>query len=388
MITRENIGELAAFESPQACALSFYYQPATPQNKSHREEVILVKDLVRDALREAEKRGRNGCARSDLERIMELAERLHGNGGRAKAVFACGGQHFWREYDVPPRLPASKLFVSRHFRLRPLTALSDVLPHVCIALADRSKARLFELWMDEISERESFTDELPRRGRSDGFGGFNAGHAERKVENEAARHFQKLADRLKELQEQGKVDRLILGCREENWSEVERTLHTYSKQKLIGRFAADPATYTLEQVRTEAERILEQYRSNRWQGLVQEVVGEAHRNARGALGLRRVLRSLETGEVQTLLLGRNFSAPASECKNCHHIDPHVRNSCEVCGGEAVVLEDVTDVLLRLAVQSKIEIVHIPEHPEFAKVGDVAALLRFRADQNTPMKQAV
>ena len=51
MITRENIRELANFEAKQGTAVSFYYQPHTPKDKSHREEAILVKDLVRAALR-------------------------------------------------------------------------------------------------------------------------------------------------------------------------------------------------------------------------------------------------------------------------------------------------------------------------------------------------
>ncbi len=61
MITREEIRELAEFRSSNAhdCAISFYFAPHTPQNKSHREETILVKDLVRQALRESEKVGRN-----------------------------------------------------------------------------------------------------------------------------------------------------------------------------------------------------------------------------------------------------------------------------------------------------------------------------------------
>ncbi len=54
MITRENLRELAQFHSTDGntCALSFYFQPQTPQNRSHREESILVKDLVREAMRE------------------------------------------------------------------------------------------------------------------------------------------------------------------------------------------------------------------------------------------------------------------------------------------------------------------------------------------------
>ncbi len=51
MITREDIRELAEFQGSDAdCAISFYFQPARPSNKAHREQAILAKDLVRQAL--------------------------------------------------------------------------------------------------------------------------------------------------------------------------------------------------------------------------------------------------------------------------------------------------------------------------------------------------
>src|SRR5512146_806557 len=160
MITRDNIGELAKFESPEGCALSFYYQPSTPQNKSHREEAILIKDLVRSALHDAEKAGRNGSTKTDLDRILAMAERLHGNGGRAKAVFSCSNQNFWREYDLPPRLYESRVFVNSSFHLRPLTAIADVLPRYLIVLADKTKARFFILTMDGLRETEGFVNKF------------------------------------------------------------------------------------------------------------------------------------------------------------------------------------------------------------------------------------
>jgi len=90
MITREDIRELAGFQGDGAeCAISFYFQPAPPSNRSHREQAILVKDLVHQALREAEKSGRNGKARADLQRILDLAGEWQGDRTRAKAVFAC-----------------------------------------------------------------------------------------------------------------------------------------------------------------------------------------------------------------------------------------------------------------------------------------------------------
>lgn len=379
MITRENIAEIAQFESSEGCALTFYFQPWTPQNKSHREEVILVKDLVRNALREAEKLGRNGCARADLDRILAMSEHLQGNSGRAKAVFACGSKNFWREFDLPGRLPATELTVNRRFHLRPLTAIADVLPRICVALAARTTARIFDLWMDEITERERFVSELPRRGRSDGFIGYDAGHAERHVENEAMHHLKKIAERLKDTVDS--YDRLIFACRDELWPELERYLHPYLKQKMIGRFAFDPATTTVDEIKEEADRIMQEFRTRRYRNVLREVIGQAHRNDRGALGIKRVLRSLETGEIQTLLLGQKFSAPASECLNCGHIDIRMTPNCAACGGPTREIADVSDALLSAAVRNGLEIIHVPPDPEFEKVGNVAALLRFRADKN-------
>ena len=387
MITRENIRELASFESPEGCALSFYYQPFTPKDKSHREEAILVKDQARNALREAEKNGRCACARADLEKVLDLAEHLHGNSGRAKAVFACNKQNFWREFDLPARLPGTRLVINRQFHLRPLTAINEVLTRRSIVLVDKTRARFFELWMDEIREREKLTTELPRRGRSDGFAGYDAGHAQRHVENEARQWFKSVADRMKELFDSG-YERFLVGCREENWPEFEPCLHPYVKQRLLGHFAIDPATATADQVRTAAEPVIAEFRLNRRAGLVREVIGEAHRNSRGALGLRRVLRSLETGEVQTLLLAQNFAAPAVQCANCGHLDSHLVKNCAVCGRETRELADVADALLVTAVRNGIEIVHINNDREFDAVGGVAALLRFRADQSTEAKKAV
>jgi peptide subunit release factor 1 (eRF1) len=237
--------------------------------------------------------------------------------------------------------------------------------------------------MGEIKETDKVVTELPRRSRSDGFAGYDAGHAERRVDNDAMQHFKKFADLLVKRQEKEGFDRLILGCRDDHWPELEPRLHPYAKQRLIGRFPFDPASGTVEQVRENAERILNEYRDKRYHDLFTRVISEARSNGLGALGIKRVLRSLETGEVQTLLLGQAFAAPAAECRNCLHVEPLKTGIvCPVCGADTRMVEDVSNVLLASAVRNGIEIVHAPADPEFEKVGNVAALLRFRSDQNT------
>jgi peptide subunit release factor 1 (eRF1) len=387
MITREAIRELAEFESHEGCALTFYYQPDTPQNQSHREEAILVKDLVREALKDAEKSGKNEFARKDLQRILEVAERLHGNGRKGKAIFADASKGLWREFDVPARLPGTTLIVNRRFHLKPLSIVADVNPRVCVCAMDRSKARLFNYQNGEISEVIDFFNELPRRGRSDGWGGFDAGHAERRVTNDAAQHFKLVADTLLEMHERGGFDNLLIGCRDDVWSEIEPQLHVYLKEKLLGRFRTDPVQISESTIREEVDRLLQQSKTKRRDELVREVIGEAHRNARGAIGLRRVLRSLQIGEVQTLLIGERFKASGSECRNCGHIEMRQASDCAVCGMPAGDVEDLADALIGKALRSGVEVLYIKEDEAFERAGHIGALLRFRADQNTAMRLA-
>ena len=381
MITREDIRELAAFQSNgDGCALSFYFQPHTPQNRSHKEDTILAKDLVRQALREAEKHGKDGCAREDLERILEIAGNLRGNQARAKAVFAASTKKIWREFDLPPQLPGTQLFVNRRFHLKPLATLLGAQPKLCVALVDRQRGRFFDLRLDRLKERGALFHNLPR-GRSEGYAGYDAGHAQRRVANEAKLHFKQVADRLKDEVERGLWEKLVIGCQDTNWSEFESHLHPYVKQRLIGHFPADIASLTMEQIREEASHALRRAQEQRRDTLVRETLSMAKGNSRGVTGLRRVLRSLELGEVQALLLAENYTARAVECNSCGHIDSHMVSYCPICGKATRELEDVCEAMIPMAIRRDIELFYVKNEPEFDKVGNIAALLRFRADKS-------
>jgi peptide subunit release factor 1 (eRF1) len=383
MITREDIRELAQFQfdNKDSCALSFYFQPRPPQNKSHREEAILAKDLVRSAMREAEKNGKNGCARADLLRMLSVAETLHGHQTRAKVIFACGAKNLWREFDLPPELPGSQLFVNSRFHLKPLALLLGAQRRVCVALVNRQRARLFDFRLDELKEREGIYRAVPRRTRSDGYAGYDAGHHERRVAEEALHHYKDVAARLKDEAEKGAWEKIIIGCQDNHWPEFEPQLHPYVMQRLLGRFSTDVVTATNDEIHQHAARVLLESRDNRRKSLVREALNQAKSNNRGVTGLRRVLRSLELGEVQTLLMGENYNAHAVECTNCGHLDAHIVRHCPVCGRATRELDDVSDAIIPAAIRRDIELFYVKDDDEFDRAGNIAALLRFRADQS-------
>ena len=386
-ITREQIRELAEFQDEQSCALTFYFQPSTPRNMAHKEDVILIKDLAREALRNLESQGRKEGARADMDRILRLSAELRSNGTHGKAVFACSGKNIWREYDLPANLPGTQLFVDRHFHLKPIAYLVGASPLVAVALLDRHRARIFDFRLGELNEREDLFHPLPRRGRSDGFAGYDAGHAQRRVEDEARQHFKNVAESLKALLEKGVFEKWILACHDAQLPLLETQLHSYVSQALIGRFRADMNHITNDEIRVHAQEIVERWENDRRLELVEQALGQARSNGRGVTGLRRVLRSLELGEVQTLLIGENLQGHAVECPGCGHIDAHLVSSCPACGRATQEIVDVGEAILPWVIRRDIETIYVKDDPEFDKVGNIAALLRFRSENVQPISTA-
>lgn len=383
MIAREEMRQLADFEcrEPKEFAISFYFQPGVPKDKSHREEAIYAKDMVRRTIQELELADRGRDAIEDLRKILALAERLHGNQARGKAVFACSAREVWREFDLPAAPLSSRLFVNRRFHLKPMAALFSDHPRVCVAIVDRQNARFLEIEFDEVRERKDFSSPLPRHGRSDGFGGYDAGHSQRHLEDEVRRHFRAAAEFLRNCAERRQFEALVIGCSDINWPELEAQLHPEVKKKLVGRFSGELGAMSTEQAADQASRLLSDSLRKHHETMLRDTVDEAKSNGRGVTGLRRVLRATEQGEVETILMSQDYAARAVECSNCHHLDSHLVPYCPVCGRATRHLDDVCEALVPITVKNNIGLVLMPPGDLLDGIGNIAASLRFRADRN-------
>lgn len=384
MISREELRKLALFECrhPGELAISFYFKPTTPQDKSHREEGIVAKDVIRKTMQELQLNGRNREALDDLERILQLAERLHGNQARAKAVFACSASGIWYEFDLPTVAASTKLYVNRRFHLKPLVPVFSEYPRLWVALIDRQRARFLDIQFEQFREHGVLMNPVPRHGRSDGYAGYDAGHSERHEENDFRRHYQIAAEFLKSGAEKKQFEALVIGCHDVNWSELQNQLHPYVQKKLLGRFSADLNTLTDVQAKHEAERILHESLQRHHENLIREAIEGAKSNGLGVTGLRRVLRATEMGEVETLLMAADYTARAVECTACGHMDSHMVPYCPLCGRATRQLNDVCEALVPAAIKNSIGMVLVPGDQILDSVGNIAAILRFRADRNT------
>lgn len=388
MIPQKEIRALADLkvDGKRECALSFYFQPPMPTDKSRRQDGIMAKDIIRKIEREITRNRNNGEILADLSRIRQIAEDLHGNHGRSKVIFACKSRNIWREFDLPANLPASEVMASHRFHLKPLIMMLGTQPQSRIVVLDRKCARLFDLRDDEIYEREGLFHPISRRGRSDGWHGYDGGHSERSAHDEVLHHFRDVSAHLKKEAEQGMWEKWMVGCLESNWRDFEAQWHPELRERFIGRFQATPEI-TEKQVRDLAAAVFRSTQALHTRELIKRVLSYAKSHKRGVTGLRRVLRSLELGEVRALLVAENYSAHGVECTACGRLDAHMVRYCALCGHSTRKLEDIVDAMVPMIVQRDIELVCV-RNQELEQVGNIAALLRFRSmGTNTPLAEA-
>lgn len=376
---------LSGVHSDSQSAITFYYFPRTPQNKAHREQAIFLKDLIRDAKKRVES-SRHRQALEDLERLSTICETLAHNGSQGLAIYACKERGIWEEVPLPGASGDSALHVNSRFHLRPLAMASTSSGNALVVLADRTKVRFVRFSDGRLDEFDAINSELPRKARTDGFGGYDAGHKERHVENWEMFHFKEAADKMKQLCEGGSFDNVVLVCRSEVRPEIEPHLHSYVKDRLLGYVDGDPSMLEEGRLRVEVNKVRAELANHEEQGIVRDVLGEVRRNGRGSIGLRDVLGSFERGEVQTLVVGRDFEARAIECTNCGHLDTRNGTTCPLCSQPVREIADIADLLTARAINMDGG-VHFVNDDEFRRAGNIGALLRFRADQNTSAKMA-
>jgi peptide chain release factor subunit 1 len=290
---------------------------------------------------------------------------------------------------LPPSLPGTLLFVDRRFHLKPLAHLVGSFPRLGVVLVDRHRARVFDLRLSELNEREGLFQSLSRKGRSDGYAGYDGGHAQRRVDDEARQHFKTVAETLKDFLDKGVFEKWILGCQEIHRSQLETQLHPYVNRALLGYFhAADVAHASRDEIRIESERIVERWQEDRRRILTAQALSRTRSNSLGTTGLRRVLRSLELGEIQTLLISENLQAHAVECTGCGHLDAHLVSYCPICGRATQEVVDVGEALLPRVIRRDIEMFYVKDDAEFDRVGNIAALLRYKSENVQPINATV
>jgi peptide subunit release factor 1 (eRF1) len=372
------IRALAGFKNENRWTSSFYLD--TDKSRQTKKEIaVSFKNLVADGRTQLEEldlsREKKESLSQDLDAIVRFgAQSLPAWNAAGLALFACAGAQFWQELALP-RAPRNHVIFDRTFYVRPLTSMLDEYRRICALLLDRQEARWYEVFMGEISLLDSLKSEVPSRVREGGWQGYESKRIERHIDAHLHDHFKKVSRKTFDLFKKNQFDWLFIGCKEEYRSDFEPLLHPYLKERLKGWLKTD-SNNTEPKILKQALEMERKLKAEEEAALAQALVSELEKGGRAVSGIKEVLRKLNTWEVQSLVLSRNFATEGRTCPKCHSLyADEVR--CPICQVKTERVQDIVHESVHAALDKKVQVRYVTPPSKLDRYGKIGAFLRFK-----------
>ncbi len=379
LISREQIANLAQFKSDRYLTTSFYLDT----DKSHwtKKQIMLsLKNLLSQHKVNVEEanlgKGKKESLKKDQEKIHRFCRvNLNSHNQAGLAIFSCSSENFWEVFDLP-NSPLNRVVIDQDPYVRPLSAILNEHRRICLLTLDRKEAKWYDLFMGEISLLKHITGDVPSKVREGGWEGYESKRIERHIATHLHDFFKEIAQITFDLFKKNNFDWLFLGCKEEYCTEFEPLLHPYVKGRLKEYLKASPAD-SPSKILLEASSLKKRLKNQEETKLLDRFLSELEKGGLATSGLKNTLRSLNRGEVQTLLITRHLSKPGRSCPKCGFLFVD-EIKCPSCQRKTEALLDVIDEAVESALVKKSQVVHIDPPSKLSRYGGIGALLRYKA----------
>ena len=374
MLDKTALARLQALSERDDLTLTGYFDidQNDPSNRK-RGYLVRAEALLRRLVAGAPE---DGALARAVERATELLEGIVPQGRTALVVVNEGaGVADIHQLKVP--MPHGAWW-KRGAHLRPLLEAMDEYERYAVVLTDKQRARIFTVYMGEITEHEDLWS--PTEGRVAATARderWSQARRQRHHDEQVAHHAKRVVEALQELALRLRFDRLIVAGPTEAASAVARLLPKRLHGKLVETIpmpiGASPQE-VLEKVRAVQERMEREHELE----MIEQLESELHESGKAVSGLDAVCSAISQGRVWRLFYVKGFAAQGAECLGCGAVIPGEPERCPVCAGEVEPVEQFIDRLGQLVLEQagQIEMVAGPAAERLRKLGSIAAFLRY------------
>jgi peptide chain release factor subunit 1 len=375
-LNRTKLRELANLRPEGAKVLSLYLNLDPTEFASAQARNTEMSSL----LDEADRRLRNGDSlshhekiglRDDVERVRKFfnSPDFSAKGAHALAIF-CSGPDIFEVLKLPRPVDTGVAIDDSPF-IEPLADLAFT-GSWGIFLVSRKTARILRGSRDRLEEIAHITDDV--HGWHDQ-GGWSQARYQRGIQKEADDHVKNAAEVLFRRFRRAPFDKLLIGCPEENCGEVEKRLHPYLRERIVGRIDVDVENSTPEQVLHAASIPMEKEDTRREREALDRLAEGLGTGARAAAGLEQVLAALNERRVEILMFEQGLNARGVVCPTDGWVGAE-GTTCPIDGTALDQREDIIETAVQLAITQSAEVIPIRHHDDLDGRGSIAAVLRF------------
>ncbi|MBI3951565.1 MAG: hypothetical protein HY314_14030 [Acidobacteria bacterium] len=293
-------------------------------------------------------------------------------------IFSDVARDFWWEQELMIDLPDLARF-SKLLFLRPLITALDEHERYGVVLIGKGHARLFTVYLGDIDEHEGVFEAVPPATQT---AGRDRIMAQKKVQRHHDEHVlwhaKQVAERLRDLTDRYRFDRLVIGGPLEAVTELQHVLPKPPRRLVIGTFSL-PIQATHQDVLRETRQIEAVVEREEEVKLVEALITAAHKGDKATLGLADTIQATNEGRVWQLIYEQNFFSHGYLCPQCDTLYAENRpDQCLYCGGALSHTPNLISQAIERIINSggQVEEVHNQAAERLAHMGRIGAFLRF------------
>jgi peptide subunit release factor 1 (eRF1) len=214
--------------------------------------------------------------------------------------------------------------------LAPLARVVEDHDHHCIVVLDNTRARILSVYLNKVEGEESYADEtIPPRTRG---GGWSQARFQRHRADHVQHFHTELVDHLQRFVKRHGSDDIILLGTEEATAEFQREL-PQALHDVVRFVRPAPTDESPSALLKRIQGILDEEQAREDEVVLHRLERRVREDYLAVGGVRATLRELQSGKVDTLVLGRSLPREGRQCTRCAFVLADGEAVCPYCGGE-------------------------------------------------------
>jgi peptide chain release factor subunit 1 len=376
-VTWETLRQLAEFRAAKGCAISLYLDLDPSASPTAGDAATRVNSLVdqgsksNGANRSEQTHEQRVGLREDFDRIRHFfSEEFDRDGAQGFALFCGGLDNLWQLLPLSEPVP-DEIKVGRELYLAPLVPLVGRGEGALVAVVGREEGRLYRLRAGRLDEVADLYEEQP--GQHDQ-GGWSQARYQRHIDELAKSHLKTVGDELERQLRQLRFPPVVVVCPEDLKSEFADLLAADARNAVIG-WATAKAHASPTDLQEVALPVLEKWREQHEQDVVERWREETGRNGRAASGWEATLESASDGRVECLVFQEGVEHPASQCPACGRVSLQ-GGRCPLDGTEMEQRDEGLDLAVHQVLAHGGQVLALRRRSDLEPVGGIGAILRY------------
>lgn len=314
--------------------------PATAGREGYEAQLLGLWKPLHD--RQWDRWGR-GRLEYEIAGVTEAVRSWDEAPGRAVAMFFSGPAGLRAVHPLPVAVPPLARF-ERWPVLAPLVEAASEHRRYGVVVFDKEHARIITVFLDGVEEETLLHANV--LGRSEAGGWSQASHA-RHREQQLREHARRVTDHLREIDHETPLHSLILSGPDEALAVLRGELPEHLARGVSGTAHIEMFAVTAD-VAKHVALIDQAARAREERELVLELLTDASKGRRAALGWDETLQSLAEGRVHMLVVPAGVTRSGVQCPERHFLSTQSRLYCPLCQERLWQTDDIIEAALRVA----------------------------------------